>query len=210
VETREARRASAPLSKGELSHALWSRRRRKGVVGRYRLDRAEGRGGVASASERVYERHLIVVVGMPLVGDVIEQATSVDDTLEIRERSPRACNQWLERSRSSLFRTCADAAGVTRCAGAAHDNRPLPLSDFRHRAEGEDSPPSREETATADDDLVGVVGVPLVADVIQPPEVRAVAGEHSVAPGDGEEPTEFRLCPVAPLVPATLLHGREE
>ena len=93
----------------------------------------------------------------------------------------------------------ADVARVSLGAGAAHHNRPLPLSDFRHRAEGEDTPPPREETATADDDLVRVVNVPLVADVIQPAEVRAVAREHSVAPGDGEEPAEFRLCPVAPL-----------
>ena len=49
-------------------------------------------------------------------------------------------------------------------AGAAQHNRPLPLSDFRHRTEGEDTPPPREETATADDDLVGVVSVPLVAE----------------------------------------------
>ena len=95
-------------------------------------------------------------------------------------------------------------------AGAAHDNRTVPLSDFRFRADGEDTPPPREQTATADDDLVGVIGVPHVADVIQPAEVRAVACEHSVASGDGEEPAEFRLCPVAPLALATLLHGREE
>ena len=101
-------------------------------------------------------------------------------------------------------------ARVSLGAGAAHHNRAVPLSDFRHRAEGEDTPPPREETATADDDLVGVVGVPHVADVIQPPEVRAVACEHSVAPGDGEAPAEFRLCPVVPLAPATLLHEREE
>ena len=104
----------------------------------------------------------------------------------------------------------ADAARVSLGAGAAHHNRPLPLFDFGHRAEREDTPPPREETATADDDLVGVIGVPHVADVIQPPEVRAVTREHSVAPGDGEEPAEFRLCPVAPLAPATLLHGTEE
>jgi hypothetical protein len=71
------------------------------------------------------------------------------------------------------------------------------LSDFRHRTEGEDTPPPREETATADDDLVGAVSVALVA-------------EHPVAPGGGEEAAEFRLCPAAPLTPATLLHGREE
>ena len=86
-----------------------------------------------------------------------------------------------------------DVAPVSLGAGAAHHNRPLPLSDFRHRAEGEDTPPPCEQPATADDDLVGVVNVPLVADVIQPAEVRAVAREHSVAPGDGEEPAEFRL-----------------
>jgi hypothetical protein len=104
----------------------------------------------------------------------------------------------------------ADAARVSLGAGAAHHNRPLPLFDFRDRAEGEDTPPPCEETATADDDLVGVIGVPHVADVIQPPEVRAVTREHSVASGDGEEPAEFRLCPVAPLAAATLLHEREE
>ena len=101
----------------------------------------------------------------------------------------------------------ADAARVSLAAGAAHDNRTVPLSDFGHRAEGEDTPPPREETATADDDLVGVVGVPLVADVIEPAELCAVAREHSVARGGCEESAEFRLCPVAPLDPATLLHG---
>jgi len=55
-----------------------------------------------------------------------------------------------------------------------------------------------------------VVDVPLVADVVQPADVRAVAREYPVAPGVGEEPAEFRLRPVALLVPATLLHGGEE
>ena len=101
-------------------------------------------------------------------------------------------------------------ARVSLGADAAQHNRPLPSPDFRHRTEGEDTPPPRKQTATADDDLVRVVNVPLVADVIQPADVRAVAREHPVALGDGEEPAEFRLCPVAPLAPATLLHGREE
>jgi hypothetical protein len=104
----------------------------------------------------------------------------------------------------------ADAARVSLGAGAAQHDRPLPSPNFRHRTEGEDTPPPREETTTADDDLVRVVSVPLVADVIQPADVRAVAREHPVAPGDSEEPAEFRLCPVAPLAPATLLHGGEE
>ena len=94
--------------------------------------------------------------------------------------------------------------------GAAQHNRPLPSPNFRHRTEREDTPPPREETATADDDLVRVVDVPFVADVVQPADVRAVAREYPVAPGVGEEPAEFRLRPVALLVPATLLHGGEE
>ena len=86
-----------------------------------------------------------------------------------------------------------DVARVSLGAGAAHHNRPLPLSDVRHHAEREDTPPPREQPATADDDLVRMVDVALVTDVIQPAEIRAVAREHSVAPGDGEEPAEFRL-----------------
>ena len=94
--------------------------------------------------------------------------------------------------------------------GAAQHNCPLPSPNFRHRTEREDTPPPREETATADDDLVRVVNVPFVADVIQPADVSAVAREYPVAAGVGEEPAEFRLRPVALLVPATLLHGGEE
>jgi hypothetical protein len=58
-----------------------------------------------------------------------------------------------------------------------------------------------------------VVSVPLVADVIQPAQVRAVAGDHPVALGGGEQAAEFGLRPVASLaalVSATLLHEREE
>ena len=101
----------------------------------------------------------------------------------------------------------ADAARVSLGADAAQHNRPLPSPDLRHRTEGEDTPP-REETTTADDDLVGVVNVPLVADVIQPAELRAVAREHPVAAGGGEKPAEFGLSLVAPPIPATLLHAR--
>jgi len=94
--------------------------------------------------------------------------------------------------------------------GTAQHNRPLPSPNFRHRTEREDTPPPREETATADDDLVRVVDVALVADVIQPADVRAVAREYPVAPGVGEEPAEFRPRPVVLFVPATLLHGGRE
>ena len=95
-------------------------------------------------------------------------------------------------------------------ASATHHNRPVTLSDFGDRAEGQDTLPPGEETATGDDDLVWMVGVALVSDVMEPAEVCAVAREHSVARGGGEEPAEFRVCPVAPPVPATLLHGRKE
>jgi len=40
--------------------------------------------------------------------------------------------------------------------------------------------------------------VPLVADVIEPADVRAVAGEHPVALGGGEQAVEVRLRPMAP------------
>ena len=132
---------------------------------------------------------VIVQDAKRLWDNLIERGAAGSSTVGLRGRPPR---------RPDRIRASCSSAGT------------VPLSDFGHRAEGEDTPPRREETATADDDLVGVVGVPQVADVIQPAEVRAVACEHSVAPGDGEAPAEFRLCPVAPLASATLLHGREE
>ena len=99
----------------------------------------------------------------------------------------------------------ANAARVSLGPGAAQHNRPLPSPDLRHSPEREDAPPPREETATADDDLVGVVSVPLVADVIQPAEVRAVAREHPVASGGGKEPTEAArvVSPGSPPPPST-------
>jgi hypothetical protein len=99
-----------------------------------------------------------------------------------------------------------------RVAGAAQHNRPFPWLDRLHRAEGEGAPPPREEAVAADDDLVRVVSVPLVADVIEPADVRAVALEHAIALGGGVEAAEFSQCPTAPLaarVRATLLHGEK-
>ena len=55
--------------------------------------------------------------------------------------------------------------------------------------------------------------MPLVADVIQPAQVRAVASDHPVALGGGEQAAEFGLRPVASLaalVSVTFLHEREE
>jgi hypothetical protein len=46
--------------------------------------------------------------------------------------------------------------------------------------------PLQEQAALANDDLVGVVGVLLVADVVEPTEVRAIACHDPVARGGGE------------------------
>jgi hypothetical protein len=118
---------------------------------------------------------------------------------------PRARNRGSSRSNEIKLVADGAAAWVSLCAYAAQHDRLLLSPDFRHRTEGEDTP-LREETTTANDDRVGMVNVPLVADVIQPAELRAVAREHPVAPGGGEKPAEFCLCPVAPPIP-TLLHG---
>lgn len=49
-----------------------------------------------------------------------------------------------------------------------------------------------------------MVGMPQVADVVEPAEMRAVACDHSVALGGGEQATEFRLTPQA-LIGALIL-----
>ena len=69
-----------------------------------------------------------------------------------------------------------------------------------------------EEAAAADDDLVGVVGVPLVADVVEPADRPAVLGEHPVAFRGSEESAEFSLgfeTPLGALVRVSLWHGGE-
>ena len=60
---------------------------------------------------------------------------------------------------------------------------------FIYRAEAKSTPPPPKEAAEADDDLVGMVSVPLVADVIELTDFDAVAGEHPVALGGGKEAT---------------------
>jgi hypothetical protein len=57
-----------------------------------------------------------------------------------------------------------------------------------------------------------MVGVPLVADVVEPAEMRAVACRHSVPRGGGEQATELRLPPQAllsTLAPDPLPHKRK-
>ena len=78
---------------------------------------------------------------------------------------------------------------------------------------GRDPAPLREQAAPADDDdLIRVVGVPLVADVVEPTEVRAVACHDPVTLGGSEEATEVRLSPQAPfsaLIARPFVHGRQ-
>ena len=63
----------------------------------------------------------------------------------------------------------------------------------------------------ANDDLVGVVGVPFVANVIEPAEGRAIARHHPVAVGGSKQATEFSLPPqvlLDTLISDPLLHAR--
>jgi hypothetical protein len=86
------------------------------------------------------------------------------------DRTRRAVHEYdlaanrADRGKSSV---CSESIVCTYALTrqAQHD-RPLPWVDFFHRAEGEGTPPPREQAAAADDDLVGVVSVALVADVI--------------------------------------------
>ncbi len=94
----------------------------------------------------------------------------------------------------------------------AQDDRALPRPHCLDRAEGKGAAPLRQQAAAADDDLVGVVDVPLVADVVEPADLRAVAGHDPVALRGGEQATELRLPPQAllgTLIANPLLHGRE-
>jgi len=72
--------------------------------------------------------------------------------------------------------------------------------------------PLQEQAASANDDLVGVVGMPFIADVLEPPDVRAIACHDPVASGGREQTPELRLPPQALLwimIADPLIHGRE-
>src|SRR5437867_3319368 len=88
------------------------------------------------------------------------------------------------RRRSGWRRT------VERSGAQAEHDRPLPRPHCLDRVEGKGTP-LWEQAASADDDLVGVVGVSLVADVVEPAQVSAVARYHPVAGGGGEQTTEL-------------------
>jgi hypothetical protein len=64
----------------------------------------------------------------------------------------------------------------------------------------------------ANDDLVRVIGVALIADVVELADGRAVACQHPVAPGAGEQATKLRLrshALLGTLIPDPLLHSEE-
>jgi hypothetical protein len=69
-----------------------------------------------------------------------------------------------------------------------------------------------EQAAPANDDLVGMVGIPLVADVIEPADMCTVARHDSVALGGRKQATELRL-PSQPrlgaLIAAAMPHGKK-
>ena len=72
--------------------------------------------------------------------------------------------------------------------------------------------PLQKQAASANDDLVGVVGVLFIADVVEPTNVGAIACHDPVASGGREQAPELRLPPQALLcilIADPLIHGRE-
>jgi hypothetical protein len=72
--------------------------------------------------------------------------------------------------------------------------------------------PLQKQAASANDDLVGVVGVLFIADVVEPTDVRAIACHDPVASGCREQAPEFRLPSPAllgTLIADLLCHGNE-
>jgi hypothetical protein len=95
---------------------------------------------------------------------------------------------------------------LQRTAVDAQHDRPLPRPDRLDRAEGNSTPTSQEQAASTNDDFVGMISVPLIADVIEPTELRAVARHHPVPLGSGKQAPEFRPPPHALLI--TLIPDR--
>jgi hypothetical protein len=72
--------------------------------------------------------------------------------------------------------------------------------------------PLQEQAASANDDLVGVVGVLFIADVVEPTDVGAIVCHDPVASGGREQAPELRLSSQALLcilIADPLIHGRE-
>ena len=100
-----------------------------------------------------------------------------------------------------------------RDAVETQDDRSLPRLHRLDAAEGKGTIPLQEQATSAnDDDLVGVVGVPFIADVVEPTNVGAIACHDPVASGGSEQAPELRLPPQALLrilITDHLIHGRE-
>jgi hypothetical protein len=80
--------------------------------------------------------------------------------------------------------------------------------DGLNRVKGKSASALPEHASPADDDLVRVVAVSLVADVIDLAGLPAVACEHEVARSRGEQAAQFGLSPQTSR--AALLHRKGE
>jgi hypothetical protein len=72
--------------------------------------------------------------------------------------------------------------------------------------------PLQEQAASANDDLVRVIGVLFIADMVEPTDVRAIACHDPVAGGGREQAPELRLPPQAllcVLIADPLIHEKE-
>jgi len=107
-------------------------------------------------------------------------------TLSKRRTSPRASTR--RTATRSRFRRTRERVSVE-----AQNDRSLTWTHFCDRAEGKSAAPLRRQRTAANDDLVGVIGVALAPNVIEPADGRTVARHHSVAHGSGQQATEFRL-----------------
>ncbi len=79
-----------------------------------------------------------------------------------------------------------------------NDDRPLPRLHCLDAGEGKRAAPLKRR-APANDDLVGLVGVSLVTNGVEPAEVRAVARLDPMSAGGGKQTTELCLSPQALL-----------
>jgi hypothetical protein len=96
-----------------------------------------------------------------------------------------------------------------RAVVEAKDDSPLPRLYGLDGTEGKGTVPPWEEAAPSNDDRVGVVCVPLVADVVEPTDLCAVDCHDPVALGGGEQATELRLPPqvlLGALIADSLVH----
>jgi hypothetical protein len=152
----------------------------------------------------------------PTPGNLDSQAcarlSSECDALTMTESHPAGCTSsvmswdavpevcWLQVRRAR-----------ERVSVEAQNDSPLLRTHLRDRAEGKSAAPLRQQSVPANEDLVGMVGVALVANVVKPADGRAVARQNPVALGGGKQATKFRLPPEAllgSLISDPLLHAQ--